>query len=118
MLHCLLGAIPLNLENANRRLCRFSFQIECFPQLVVRSLRFIEIFLILFRIDARYDLGLLDLEFGLAQIVFCRFEFRLILRAGSRFFCLFAGNLVHQFLVFRLLIDDVAHLRLPVELDE
>ncbi len=60
----------------------------------------------------------LHFQFCFAQIVFGRFQLGFILGACRDFLCLFLRDLVDQFLVFRFLVDEVAHLRLPVELHQ
>src|SRR5215831_8679822 len=45
-------------------------------------------------------------------------QFSLIFGAGRQFLRLLFRDLVDQFLVFGLLVNDVAHLRLPIELDQ
>ena len=118
MQHGLLRAIALNLQNANRRQRRLALQVEGLPQLVKRGFGFVQVLLLFFRVDARFNLGLLNFKLGLVKIVFRRLQFGLVLGACGIFFGLLLRDLIHQLAVVRLLVDEVPHLRLPVKLHQ
>ena len=103
--HGLLRAIALNFQDANRRLCGFAFQVKGFTKLPIGGFGFVEVFLVFFRIDARYDFRLLYFQFRLAKIVLGLFEFGLILCPCRTLLSL----------LFGLLVDKVPHLGLPVK---
>src|ERR1019366_9762537 len=69
VLHGFACTIPLNFQNANRRLRRLAFQVEGLAKLLQCGLRFVKILLGLFGIDARDDLDLLHFELSFAQTV-------------------------------------------------
>ncbi len=116
--HRLLRTIALNFQDLDRRLRCLPLQVKRLAQLIVGRFRLIQRFLILLRIDARYDFGFLNLELRFLQTVFRSLQLGLILGSRGIFLGLLLGDLIYQLLIFRLFVDVVAHLRLPVELYE
>ena len=88
VLHGFACTIPLNFQNANRRLRRLAFQVEGLAKLLQCGLRFVKILLGLFGIDARDDLDLLHFELSFAQTVFRLLDFRFIFGASCTLFML------------------------------
>jgi hypothetical protein len=114
--HHLLRAIALNFEEANGRMGRFTFQVKCRAELVQSGYGFVKRLLRLFVVDAGEQLNLSHLKLSLAEVAFGLLDLGLVLRTRQVFFSLLLDGLVCQLLICVLLVDQVAHLRLAIEI--
>ena len=96
MQHGFAGAVALNFKDADGGLRGLSLQVEGLLQLRQRGLRFVQVFLRLFGIDAGQQLDLLHLQLGLGEIVFGLLDLGLVLGAGGVFLGLCFNDLFIQ----------------------
>ena len=116
--HGLTRSVTLYLHYANGRLGGPPLQIECLSKLLQRGFRFLQFLLSLFGVNSRSNFDLLHLKLGLFKIALSLVQFGFVLRTSSVLFGLLLFDLVEDFVVFRLFVEEILNLRLPIELDQ
>jgi hypothetical protein len=116
--HRLVGAIALDLENAQIGLSREALEIERRAKLFLFRLRLLEPLLVLFLIDAAQIRVLLHLEAGVLDGIRRDRKLGLVLRARLFLLPALLANLLFEIAVFGSLVDGGLQLILPVEFHE
>src|SRR5688500_5435245 len=117
-LHRLVGAIPLDLEDAHVCLLGPALQIECRNQLFVLRFCLFEALLVLFLIDAAEIGVLLDLEACIFNGTRRDEQLSLVLRARLFLLRALLSNLLFEIAEFRAPVGGSFQLILTVEFDE
>ena len=113
--HRRVGAIALDLENAQLGLLGAALQIERRLELLLLRLRLFQPQLVLFLIDAAQIGILLHLELGVLDGIRRDRKLRIVLRARLFLLGAFLPNLLFEVAVLGSLVDGGLQLVLPVE---